>query len=173
MRKKGQLEAETRIVRLPHPEGVAPKDQEPLWEPERLTLDGTEWTPGHWALIVWEATPIPVRIPVTQEALADKLGVTTRSFYNWRKLPRFWEQVRHITRTYLQVDLPSIYYALADQAKKGSYPHIKLVLELLGEYTEHYDVTSGSKPFAIQTYEYGAATAPLTGGPTSDNTPSG
>lgn len=169
-RKRNQ---ETLIIKPRLAAGEDPKNQDQDWEPERLALEGTNWTDNQWALIVWEATPIPVRVPVSLTALATKIGVTDRTLYNWRKLPKFREQVRAIARTYLEQDLPSIYYALSDQAQRGSFPHIKLVLELLGEYTERYDVTSGNKPFAIQTYSYGAAIAPLTEGSASDSNPSG
>jgi len=166
---------ETVIKRRENPKDLPLAEQESDYYPgdqELLQLEGTEWSANQWAFIVWEATPIPVRLPTTINLLAGKLGITARTLFNWRKLPKFREQVRSIARRYLEQDLPSIYYALSDQAQRGSYPHIKLALELVGDYQEHYDITSGNKPIPITTYNYNAAITALTEGPTSGSTPS-
>lgn len=169
-RKKGQYETPITKTMGQMPGSIR---NTPEWEPELISIsEDLEWTPEQWALIAWDASPLMERDPITQQGLADQLGVTTRTLQNWRKLPYFRAQVRAIAKKYLEKHLPNIYYALADQASRGSFPHIKLALELMGEYVERYDYTSGGKPFPIQTFDFGAAIAPLTAGSTSDSPPS-
>jgi len=52
----------------------------------------------------------------------------------WKRLSGFRRAVTALARQYLEVDLPDVYAALSREAKAGSLPHIKLLLELVGEY---------------------------------------
>jgi hypothetical protein len=122
----------------------------------------SNWPPQVWELIEWTATPSKLRDPKTEKALAERLGVSDRTLRNWKKKPGFSEEVRRLCRSLLEDKISEYYYALSQEAMKGSLTHIKLVLELLGEYTEHSDITTGGRPFPVQTYDYGAAIAAIT-----------
>jgi hypothetical protein len=91
--------------------------------------------------IEWLANTKYDRKPATHELLAKEIGVTSRTLRRWKSKPELQEAVRNRTRELLGDDLPEIYGALRREAAKGSFQHIKLALEMLGEYTENQTVT--------------------------------
>lgn len=84
--------------------------------------------------IEWLATPREDRSPPTQELLADKIGVNRKTLYRWKVEKVLQEAVFQRARDLLFDDLPNIYGALRREAKKGGYQHIKLAMEMMGEY---------------------------------------
>jgi len=94
------------------------------------------WTATQWKYIVWLATPRFERTPPHQEMLAKDLGVNPATLWRWRKLPGFQEAVNAYAREMIVNKLPEVYGALLREAEKGSYQHIKLALELAGDYQE-------------------------------------
>jgi hypothetical protein len=91
--------------------------------------------------IDWLANTKYDRKPATQELLAKEIGVAARTLVRWKKQPELQEAVRQRTRELLGDDLPEILGALRREAAKGSFQHIKLALEMLGEYTDNQVVT--------------------------------
>lgn len=87
-------------------------------------------------LIEWLAQTKYDRKPPTQELLAEEMGVNPRTLYRWKQEPELKQAVTQRARELLGDDLPEIYGALRREAIKGSYQHIKLCLEVTGEYTE-------------------------------------
>lgn len=102
--------------------------------------------------IEWLANTKYDRSPPTQEMLADELGVRRETLSRWKQLPGFKEAVTQRARELLGDDLPEIYGALRREAAHGSYQHIKLALELVGEYAEKQRVEHSGK---IQTEDVG------------------
>lgn len=98
--------------------------------------ESTNWTAAQARYQQWLALPKKERKPKTIELLAQELGLDRVSMWRWRKLDGFMDEVKLLIRGQLGDDLPEIYGALRTQAKKGSFPHIKLALELAGEYVE-------------------------------------
>ena len=94
--------------------------------------------------IEWLATPNYERYPPTQEELATEIGVVSRTLRRWKKKPELQEAVRQRVRDLLGDDLPDIYGALRKAAKEGNFQHIKLVMEMTGEYVERQEI-SGPK----------------------------
>ena len=92
----------------------------------------------------WLATSKYERQPPTQRLLANELGVHERTLSRWKKLPGFMDEVVATARGFIHDRLPEIYAALAREAEKGSYQHIKLALEVTGEHEDssRVDVTS-------------------------------
>lgn len=84
--------------------------------------------------IEWLATPREERSPPTQDLLASKMSINRRTLYRWRQEKALQEAVLQRARSLLSDDLPNIYGALRREAKKGGYQHIKLALEMTGEY---------------------------------------
>lgn len=84
--------------------------------------------------IEWLAETKYDRSPVTRELLAKELGVTSRTLRRWQKLEGFGQAVHDRTRELLKEDFPEILGALRREAAKGNFQHIKLALEMLGEY---------------------------------------
>lgn len=86
--------------------------------------------------IEWLATTKYERSPATQKMLADEMGVNESTLYRWKKLSGLKDAVTQRARELLGDDLPEIYGALRREAMQGSFQHIKLALELSGEYVE-------------------------------------
>jgi len=91
--------------------------------------------------IDWLANTKYDRKPATQELLAKEIGVAARTLVRWKKQPELQEAVRQRTRELLGDDLPEILGALRREATKGSFQHVKLALEMLGEYTDNQIIT--------------------------------
>ena len=111
-----------------------------------MTENVKNWTPGQRKYQEWLATPKFTRTPPTQEMFAKSIKVSPVTVSRWKKLDGFQAAVNAIARQYLNDDLPDIFGALRREAVKGSYQHIKLSLELTGEYQESLDVTSAGQP---------------------------
>ena len=92
------------------------------------------WHVRQMATQIWLAMSKEERMPRTQRELAKLLNVNEMTISRWKKLPGFQEEVTAIARSFLVVDLPEIYAALRKEAKAGSLPHIKVVLDLTGEF---------------------------------------
>jgi len=69
------------------------------------------------------------------------MGITDRTLRNWKKKPGLQEAVLQRTRELLGDRLPEIYGALGREAEKGSFQHIKLAMEMLGEYVERQEIS--------------------------------
>lgn len=165
-----------RGASLARPGKFMPDELEPPADEPRVYPDMPEtdtWNALQWAFICWMATPPEARDPITMGLFAAEYGVTDRTLRNWKNLSGFWPSVRNLAKTNLERDLPEIYFALASQAKTGSFQHIKLALELVGDYTEHYDFTSAGKPFQVETFDYNNAIAAITAGSGADSETSG
>jgi hypothetical protein len=91
--------------------------------------------------IEWLANTKYDRKPATHGLLAKEIGVTSRTLRRWKSKPELQEAVRNRTRELLGDDLPEIYGALRREAAKGSFQHVKLALEMLGEYTDNQIIT--------------------------------
>jgi hypothetical protein len=86
--------------------------------------------------IDWLAASRYERRPITEQLLAGELGVTDRTLRRWKQLPGFREAITQRARELLGDDLPEIYGALRREAIKGSFPHIKMAMEMTGEYSD-------------------------------------
>lgn len=87
------------------------------------------------AAIEWLATSKYDRHPPTQEMLADRLGINPRTITRWKQDDEFMAAVTALARKFLKNDLPEMYAALRREAIGGSFQHIKLAMEMTGEYT--------------------------------------
>ena len=85
--------------------------------------------------VEWLATSKFERIPPTQKLLADKLGVVEQTLSHWKQIPGFMDEVVATSRAMIHDRLPEVYAALGREAEKGSFQHIKLTMEMTGEFT--------------------------------------
>ncbi len=97
------------------------------------------------AAIEWLATSKYDRHPPTQEMLAERLGITPRTITRWKQDDDFMAAVTALARKFLKNDLAEMYAALSREAKAGSYQHLKLAMEMTGEYTEKQHVEHSGK----------------------------
>jgi len=84
----------------------------------------------------WLALPSVERKPNTQEELAVLIGVNPATLSRWKQLAGFMGEVKRLIRDELADDIADIYGALRKEAKGGSFQHIKLALELTGDYVQ-------------------------------------
>ena len=69
----------------------------------------------------------------TYKEIADIVGVSAETLRQWRKLPEFQDEVRKRCRELLKDLEPALYNLAFQQAQeKGSWQHIKLLLERIG-----------------------------------------
>lgn len=94
------------------------------------------WTINQLKFIEWLALPRQDREPETVELLAEQLRVNAATMYRWKKQDGFQEAVNALARMGVSTRLPEVYGALLREAEKGSFQHIKLTLELSGDYVE-------------------------------------
>jgi len=114
------------------------------------TSEIVRFTARQEKFIEWLATPNYERFPPTHEELAPEIGVTSRTLRRWKQIPALKEAVRQRVRALLGDDLPDIYGALRKQAKEGSFQHIKLAMEMTGEYVERQEITGkGGGPVGL------------------------
>jgi hypothetical protein len=90
--------------------------------------------------MLWLATPSDERVPLTEGAMARELGVNPSTLWKWKQKPGFQDEVHKLITASLGSDYHDIMAALKRQAKRGSFPHIKMCLELLGYYTERKQI---------------------------------
>lgn len=76
------------------------------------------------------------RIPPTQKAFAEHLGVNEATLWRWHNAEGFRAEVQVLIMGSIGDDLHDVMYAFKSEAKKGSYQHQKMFLELLGLYVE-------------------------------------
>lgn len=95
-----------------------------------------KWSVKQGKFIEWLATPRQDREPSTVELLAERLDVNPATLWRWKKLDGFQDAVNELARNSVHSRLPEVYGALLREAEKGSFQHIKLTLELSGDYVE-------------------------------------
>lgn len=104
---------------------------------------GTDPKPLTWrqvAFVNWLATPKKQRDPKTQALLAEQVGVNACTLSRWAKQPDIMSAVMDAVRGLSHKALPEIYGILISEALTGSFQHIKLALELTGEFTQQSNV---------------------------------
>ena len=129
-----------------------------------------KWTARQQALIRWCAETKFTRQPETLEALADELGVTSRTLRNWKNKPGFYEQVNKLARSYLINGLPEVFAAILREAGKGSFQHARMALELAGELQQ--DSADGTLTIKIKYADNYTDLANAAYGAGEDNKPS-
>ena len=111
------------------------------------------FTANQLKFIDWLAHGKYDRSPPTQELFAESIGVHDRTLTRWKKgqngftEKQFWAEVTARAKEILHQDLPDIYNSLRDEAKKGSYQHQRMALEMCGEISE---VGTEQKPFVVK-----------------------
>lgn len=73
---------------------------------------------------------------LTAKNVWSSLDIPESTFFRWRKLPEFNDEVIRRSRELLKEHLPDIYKTLTDNSAQGSHQHIKLVLDHLEKLEE-------------------------------------
>ena len=72
----------------------------------------------------------------SQAEIAEDLGVTRKTLYEWRKHPLFWPRVREIIDEHSDSSLAKVWNALIFKAVRGDVQAMKLFFQMRGEFTE-------------------------------------
>lgn len=91
-----------------------------------------ELTRKQRTFVDWLATSKFERIPATQKALADELGVHETTLCRWRKQIA-QDIINSQARELMITHVPDVFGSMIAEAKRGSYQHQKLFLEMVGE----------------------------------------
>lgn len=92
-----------------------------------------KWTKKQRDYMAWLSVSKYDRIPSTNQEFGRMIGVTDRTLRRWKELPGFWDQVRNTAREAFRQHIADYYSALAREAAKGSFQHLRLALEMTGE----------------------------------------
>lgn len=95
--------------------------------------------------IEWKSTPTKRRVPATQRKLAKELGVNVNTLTRWSKIPEVRKAIRDRARELIGDSLVEIFAVLTREAISGSFQHIKLALELTGEYVQKSELDLDAK----------------------------
>lgn len=133
-----------------------------LWLDQRANLEERGFNGESWkraAHEVWYALPRQMRTPETEVELAELLGVSDRTLYNWRrKSPERYQRGADGVKKLMQSWLPDVAFAAYDNAVNGGEKGAsdrRLLFAAAGIATANTDVTSGGKP--IKTYTVAAS----------------
>ena len=100
------------------------------------------------------ATPTDDRIPNRQGTLAKELDISEKTLYRWKKLPGFMAEVNKLVDEFLADDYSEVVSALKREAKKGSFNHVKLYLEVINKYTPKQELFGkDGQPLTVEIIE--------------------
>jgi hypothetical protein len=68
----------------------------------------------------------------------NEAGVSRKTFYRWMKDKRYTDYLNSKLDQYTDSELPEIWRALINQAKRGNYQHIKLYFELKDKFPKNW-----------------------------------
>jgi hypothetical protein len=131
-----------------------------------------DWTVDQQKYIEWLASPRMTRTPPTVEMLAEEIGVNAATLWRWSKLPGLDEEVKRLIRGSLGKKLPDLYGALIREAEQGSFPHLRMALEMIGEYvpTQHNrNESSGEVKLVVETQGISSLPKHLSSGTTASH----
>lgn len=98
--------------------------------------EANQWTANQHKFMLWLALPELERTPFRQDHLATEMGVHETTLCKWKKLPGFMAEVHKIIRASLSDNAHEVMSSFKKQAAKGSFPHQKTYLEMMGWHTE-------------------------------------
>jgi len=73
---------------------------------------------------------------VMHKDIQAQIDISHNTLWKWKKKPEFMNAVVTAARERIKDELPSVYKALANKAKTGSHPHIKILLDHLERLEE-------------------------------------
>lgn len=101
-----------------------------------------EFTPKP-AQIKFASLYLDVSKKLSQEEIAEEMGVTRKTFWNWRQNPDFVKWLNTQKDKLLEYALIDIYKVAIRRAKSGHYLFAKLLLEMAGAYQPGLKIDTG------------------------------
>ena len=89
-----------------------------------------------WEFVDWMTLPTDLRVPKTQEKLAQELGVDSATLSDWKKVDGFWNEVRKRRKNWIQEKMSNVLLGVYSKALKGDTLAAKLLMEYADEFIE-------------------------------------
>ena len=102
------------------------------------------WTPTKAEIKLLDVLIDPNNRFLTVDEMCKKAKVCRDIHYRAFKKPEFCEYYNKLSHTILARSVAPIYNSMAREAVRGSHPHQKTCLEMLGLYTEKLEVNEES-----------------------------
>lgn len=117
-----------------------------------------EWSPEQAEFMFWLAMPKRARKLKTQQKFAAHVGVHESTLSDWKKIDGFMAEVKQISISLVDHDVPDIIHKMVSQAKGGSFIHQQMILEMAGVYAtkvkhEHSGPDEGPISVAIHDWK--------------------
>jgi hypothetical protein len=107
---------------------------------EESTQATRKWTDNQEIYLDWLASPKSLREPKSQTELADKIGVSRKTLYNWQEIDGFKEERLRRLFNYFIPDTPDIVVALRDKCLTGDTPAINTWLERIEQIASQLNI---------------------------------
>lgn len=95
-----------------------------------------DWSPEQVEFMLWLAMPKRARSLKTQQQFAKHVGVHETTLSDWKRIDGFMAEVKKISVSLIDNDVPEIIHKVVAQAKGGSLAHQQMILEMAGVYVQ-------------------------------------
>lgn len=89
-----------------------------------------EWQPDQVRFMRWLAMSKKARVPKTQQQFAKEIGVHETTLSDWKRIDGFMAEVKLISVSLVDDEVPEVIAKIVSQAKQGSFAHQQMVLEM-------------------------------------------
>lgn len=101
----------------------------------RMSSEVNQWTSNQYKFLLWLSLPTWEREPISQQLLAEEMGIREETLSRWKQLPGFDEERLRLIRESIGKEAHEIMGAFLSEAKKGQFQQQKTWLEMMGWYT--------------------------------------
>lgn len=114
-----------------------------------MPKNAKRWSADQRKFMLWLATSEIDRTPIRQGQLAKDMGHAEATLSDWKNMPGFIDEVNKLVDEHLGDDYAEIMDAFKREAKKGSFNHQKMYMEMMGKYTSRQQIEVSGGPIAI------------------------
>lgn len=117
------------------------KKRTPIQSDQKDDLKGVKNVHEYIRFVQWIASPIPLRVPKTQEEFAKEVGVNEDTLADWKKREGFWDRVIKETKHWGKDKTATVLLSLYQKAiTEGDAARVKLWLQYINDWVEKQDV---------------------------------
>jgi hypothetical protein len=118
-----------------------------------------DWSPEQAEFMLWLAMPKRARSFKTQQRFAAHIGVHESTLSDWKRVDGFMAEVKAISVSLVDHDVPDIIHKMVSQAKGGSFIHQQMILEMAGVYApkmKHEHTGPDDGPISVAIHDWKA-----------------
>jgi hypothetical protein len=109
---------------------------------ETLTLSDYEPSENELKLLKTLLNPKNRNLSITEKT--EQAGISRQMYYYYMKKQGFVDLLRKASKNLVVSEIPDIIHAFVNEAKKGSFKHGKLLLEMSEMYSDKIEISSTS-----------------------------